>query len=723
MVKSFICKAILLLLFMLAIGSLSAQSLGYALSGGGARGFAHIGVLKVLEEEGLKPDYIAGSSIGAIIGALSAMGYSANQIERICLDLDWEKLTRDIHQRPELYIGQKRWLPYGNVDFELNDKWVPQLPSSVFVGNKINLELFRLTAAASQVKDFNDLPIPFACNATNLLTGEPRVFRQGSLMQALRASMSIPSLVKPFEIEGSIYIDGGVSQNLPIDLLHQLGAEKVVGIKVNSTLRDKENLNNLIEILDQTINIGITRNLNAYLDDCDLLIEPDLTGFMGTDYPKIKEIIDAGERYARSKIDEIRVIKQSLDERHNDDQKTFNKDLDSFFISEIKICGNRFISAAKVREYLGLKTGQHYTIAELYNACNYAWNSQAFSTIYPELTLRSDSSYDLCIHVKEKDRKTLALNLSYSSDDKLNAGLVLSLNNYLLKNSRLLAELRLGGKNELNADYVKNFGEEWGAYYRIFSYLNEKTIYNYEDHHRISSTRSLDWGFTSGTGIFAKDLLIAELFLYGGQTRLYSDIAGDPRIPRYSRNSGFGVKSYHESVDNYLFPSRGLRILNKFNFARSSEVSDFIYNSYQGKYEAYLPIRNILSINVGLDYGSYFNQAQNADIDPFILGGTEGFLGYSRYEISAPHYQIISGGISSEPLKNMWFSLGAQAFRYSDTDVWGLQKDWEYCLYAGLGFKNQILPTKLLLAVNEAGRLNSLLSVGYDLDIFKFSRK
>jgi NTE family protein len=107
-----------------------AQSVGYAFSGGGARGFAHIGVLKVLEEEGLKPNCISGSSIGAIIGALYAMGYTPTEIEQLCLGMDWEYLTRDLHQRQELYIGQKRWLPYGNVEFELNDRGVPQLPSS-----------------------------------------------------------------------------------------------------------------------------------------------------------------------------------------------------------------------------------------------------------------------------------------------------------------------------------------------------------------------------------------------------------------------------------------------------------------------------------------------------------------------------------------------------------------------------------------------------------------
>lgn len=700
-----------------------AQSVGYAFSGGGARGFAHIGVLKVLEEEGLKPNCISGSSIGAIIGALYAMGYTPTEIEQLCLGIDWEYLTRDLHQRQELYIGQKRWLPYGNVEFELNDRWVPQLPSSVFVGNRINLELFRITAAASQTRDFLCLPVPFACNATDLISGKPHVFTEGSLMQALRASMSIPSLVKPFEINGDIYIDGGVSQNLPIDLLHQMGAEKVIGIKVNSTLRNRNNLNNLVEILDQTINIGITRNLHENLEDCDLLLEPDLSGFSNTDYRKLREIINAGETAARAQIEQIRMLKAQLTNSVAISPSGFDKYLSDFKIADIKVTGNRFISPIKVREYLGLKTNSRYSTSELLAACTYAWNSQVFSTIYPELIPRADGSYDLWIHVKEKDRKTLALNLSYNSDEKLNAGLVLALNNYLLKNSKLITELKLGGKNELNLDYVKNFGEQWGAYYRLFGYVNEKTIYDYSNHHKVSSARSLDWGFTSGLGIFAKDILIGELFLYGGETSLYSEISSSQSIPKRSMNSGFGVKTYHESLDDFMFPAKGLRICTKFNFARSMELSDYIYSSFRGRGELYIPIWRNLSYNCGIDYGSYFNSDTHDTLDPYVIGGMEGFMGYSRYEVSAPHYQIVSSSLSAIAFKNLWLSLGTQVLRYADSDVWGVHKDWEYCGYAGLGIKSKLLPAKLILALNEAGRLNSLLSIGYDLDIFSFSRK
>jgi hypothetical protein len=143
------------------------------------------------------------------------------------------------------------------------------------------------------------------------------------------------------------------------------------------------------------------------------------------------------------------------------------------------------------------------------------------------------------------------------------AGLVLSLDNYLLKNSRLLGELKLGGRNEFNLDYVKNFGEQWGAYYRLFPYVTEKTIYNYRDHYKTDSVKSTEWGINSGVGVFAKDLAIAELFIYSSQTNLHSDISQTPFLPKRSVISGFGVKGYHESLDDYSFPTSGIVVFKE----------------------------------------------------------------------------------------------------------------------------------------------------------------
>ncbi|MGC9362900.1 MAG: patatin-like phospholipase family protein, partial [Candidatus Syntrophosphaera sp.] len=180
---------------MLFFAPLDAKGLGYALSGGGARGFAQIGILKVLEEEGVYPDQISGTSMGAVIGSLYAMGHSAVEIEQILLSLDINDLMLDRYEREDIYIGQKRWPQYGNITLYMGSDWIPRLPSSLYVGNKLNLTLARLAFSASNCRDFTELPIPFTSVATDLVSGDPVIFDGGSLMQAVRASVSVPSMM------------------------------------------------------------------------------------------------------------------------------------------------------------------------------------------------------------------------------------------------------------------------------------------------------------------------------------------------------------------------------------------------------------------------------------------------------------------------------------------------------------------------------------------------
>lgn len=710
---------------VLWISLASATGIGYAFSGGGARGFAHIGILKVLEEQGLRPDYISGTSIGAVIGALYAMGHTAAEIESLAVSVNWQELLNDKHIRRDVYLGQKRWPEYGNVVFELNDKWMPQLPTSVYRINDINLELFRLFASASDFDDFSRLPIPFRCVSTDLLTGEARVFNSGSLVQALRSSMSIPSLMQPFELEDNLYIDGGIAQNLPVAPLYEMGADRVIGLKVNSALRSKEQLSNLIAVLDQTINIGMTRNLEQQIDDCSLILEPNLPEFSASDFRKIPQLIAIGEAYAREHLDQILAFMEEYQITPSPAIERLEP-VRSFRINTIVVHGNTNLSAIKVKEYMGIKEGRRYNTDDLVQACRTAWNSQFFRSLYPVLLPdnQSRSTYTLHVYVQELERKHLIINTSYNSEVKLNASTTVVLNNMLLKNSKLMAELKLGGQNELNLDYVKNFGERWGIYYRIFPYINEKTLYIYDDDHvRTNSVKSLEYGATSGLGLFTKQNVITEFFLYHSHTSLYRGISETAMPPRNYHVSGFGLKAYYESLDDYVFPSSGLRIMLKTNFSRDAELSDYIYSNLRAKLEAYIPITNRVSVLASLDRGTYFNSAPEDKFDPFVLGGAEGFMGYSRYAISAPHYYTYQAGITTKPLRNVYLDLGIQYLGYNDNEIWGLEHDTEFCTYLSLGYRTVVAPLKLHLALNERKRLNTMLSIGFDYDLFKFSRK
>ncbi len=712
--------------FLLLTGfqSLWGGGLGYALSGGGARGYAHVGILKVLEENGVYPRYITGTSVGAVIGGLYGLGYSAVEIERLLLDMDVPALLNDGFTRKDLYIGQKRWAPYGNLVLELDDNWTPRLPSGIYAGNPLNLHFARMFLGAGDVSDFATLPVSFACVATDLVTGEPVVFREGSLMQAVRASISVPSVVEPLDFGGRSYIDGGVSQNLPVDLTRELGADTVIGFKVNSALRPKSGLVDLVDVIDQTINIGIIRNLNANLEDCDLLLEPELADYSSAQFDDVAAIIAAGEAYAWAHLDRILAFRDSLlAQGFEFTPPSRAPQPQNYYLTNIQSHGNVHISGVKIREYLGLETNRRYTPQEIFAACEAAWNSQSFHVFYPVLK-PVPGGHELHLYVQERKRGNLSLNATYTTEEELNVGLVLALNNMALKNSRFQAAFTLGGRTELSFDYVKNFGELWGSYFRLFPYLSEYRLYLYDaDGYKTSSVRSLEYGITPGVGVFAKNIAIAEAFLYSYRTRLYRDVSATAPIDSLYLISGFGVKGYHESLDDFSFPRSGARVFAKLNVAPWESLSDRIYSRFAGNLDLYARLAGFASLRLGLNGGSYFGYESENVADPFYFGGANGYRGYQRYAKSAPRYGYGTLGTVLSLRPNVFFEAGIQGLTIGQDEYLDNLENVEWSLYAELGIRTPVAPIRFTAAVRESSHANFYLNLGFDHDIFWFSRK
>lgn len=716
-------RLILIVLILVFCGSLASVRLGYAFSGGGARGLAHIGMLKVLEEYGIYPDYISGTSIGALVGSLYSMGYSAAQIEEIVLSWNWEELLTDEEIRKDAYIGQKRWPPYGNLSLELDDKWKARLSTGIFSANNLNLELARVYAQASLYRDFSQLPIPFTAVSTNLETGEETIFRAGSLMQAVRASLSVPSIIKPLEVDGAMYIDGGVSNNYPVGQARELGADLVLGFKANSELKPVEELSNPVLVIDQTINIGMTRTISAESDSLLITLEPYLSEFNSRSFASARAIIMAGEEFARDKIDTLlqRLIAEGYVFRSQ--RRDAIQETSSYWLGRIRVIGNRYLSKSKIQEYLGLETGRQYSLDQIMSHCRFAWNSGFFVTLYPVL-VPEEGHHVLELHVEERNRKSIILNLCYKSEDLLHASAVLNLNNYVLKNSKLLLELRVGGNNELNLDYVKNFGELYGIYYRLFSYVNERTNYIYnDDHQKTDSVRRLDYGNSFGLGLFLNEYVNFETYLFGFRSKLYRDVSPAIPLQRRFKVGGFGFKLYHESLDDFDYPTSGLSLMAKFYSAHDLLISDYSYDKFSAQMDFYRPLNQDFSLHFGMDYGSYFSGGQEAQLDPNYLGGDSGFMAYEQYELSAPFYKIFSFGVSCHAWDRFHLSAGVQALIHSDIDDWSLNQETENCLYTTVGYKTIVGPLRASVAFTQNSKPKFYLNIGYTHDLFHFSRR
>ena len=265
--KKLLLLVSLLIFTQISLGQESPKpKIGLVLSGGGAKGLAHIGVLKVIDSLGIKVDYIAGTSMGAVVGGLYASGYTGNQLDSIFSKIDVDALLQDYTPRESKSFYEKRndeiyalTLPFNN--FKLG------LPSGLSKGlYNFNL-ISRLTQHVSDIRDFDKLPIPFLCIATDIETGEQIVLEEGILAQSIIASGALPTLYNPVQINGRLLIDGGVVNNYPVEELKNRGVDFIIGIDVQDGLKNREQLKEVTAVLSQINNFSMIEKMefNEYI--------------------------------------------------------------------------------------------------------------------------------------------------------------------------------------------------------------------------------------------------------------------------------------------------------------------------------------------------------------------------------------------------------------------------------------------------------------------------
>ena len=277
-----------------------------ALSGGGARGLAQIGVLKVFEKHGILVDGIAGTSMGAIIGGLYAVGYTATEIETLARQIRWDELIQDTPPRKQLFLGQKEEKSRHILQLRLTG-FSLDIRSAYTAGQKLTTLIADLLLRGPHPlsTDFDSLQIPFRAVATDLVTGQKVVLRRGSLVDALRASMAIPLLFTPVLVGEAMLVDGGLVQNLPVSEAKGLGADLIIAVDTSSKLRDPKALNAPWEIADQTTSIMQQERTLSQLLEADIGIQPDLHSISNIDFDLVDTIVRAGEEAAENAIPRI----------------------------------------------------------------------------------------------------------------------------------------------------------------------------------------------------------------------------------------------------------------------------------------------------------------------------------------------------------------------------------------------------------------------------------
>lgn len=334
----------------------SRPKVGLALSGGGATGFAHVGVLKVLEEMNVPIDYIAGTSMGALIGALYASGMSPEEIEREITAFGWDDSLNDRTSYDKLVYRRKQDIARypSTIEFGLEDGKL-RGASAYSTGQKVSFMLGRYLLPVLDRRDFSSFPIPFAALATDLGTGEAVVLSTGDIAQALRASMSVPGVLTPVEIDGRILVDGGISMNLPVDVVRRMGADVVIAIDIGAPMRSPETLTSSIAVLNQISTMLTRANMAPQLETADLVLAPDISNFGTFDFDKSAEILALGVEEANAKRDML--AKFAADPAVSIPRPRLPRERE-FVVDEIRVVGNDFVEERFVREQMTTRVGE-----------------------------------------------------------------------------------------------------------------------------------------------------------------------------------------------------------------------------------------------------------------------------------------------------------------------------------------------------------------------------
>ncbi|MEQ9263454.1 MAG: patatin-like phospholipase family protein [Owenweeksia sp.] len=430
---------------------------GLVLSGGGAKCMAQIGALRIIEEAGIKIDYISGTSMGAIVGAMYALGYTVDEIENYLRQVDWDALLRNEIPRDRLsYFDRKSESRYV-LTFPVN-KGKVRLPTGLNYAQYILKELSMLTQSSYQYASFKDFPIPFACVATNLENGKLEVFEDGRLLDALRASSAFPSLFTPYELNGKMYVDGGVANNFPVELLLERGMDYIIGVDVQDFLYGKDELNSVVRILEQTSSFVNATEYTRQLDSVNLLIKPEIPEGGITSFDLFDTIVASGRHAALKKWPELKALAKLRGGQRIDRSEYDAVPLQNFYVGKVEICGNENSTTDYILSKLRIDDQEYCSLSRLDEGIDRLYGSKYFETVDYTLT-PLDTGYQLNINVRENPSLShLRIGLHYDDDFKTALLLNYTRRNLLFKNSRFSFDLAIGDNPRVWLNYFVDRG-------------------------------------------------------------------------------------------------------------------------------------------------------------------------------------------------------------------------------------------------------------------------
>jgi NTE family protein len=554
--------------------------IGLALSGGGARGSAHIGVIKALEELNVPIDYIAGTSMGAIIGGIYAAGYNADELEQILVEMNWTAAISDSLPRREHTMRKKALDSEFLIPFRIGlNKGGIQLPLGMVEGQHLDQVFHRILLPAQGISDFDQLPIPFRAVATDLVTGEEVVLSGGSLADSLRASMSVPGVFAPVKIDGLMLVDGGMVNNLPINVVRDMGADIVIAVDISSPLLTQEQLTSVLKVTEQLTGFLTRRNTLrqiATLKQGDILLVPDLEGVSAANFENAENISKKGLEAAMASRDELLALSQPQNQ-DNDRTSPAEKLRQTYIVQFITINNGSVLDDEIIRSRLELEIGQPLDIASLEKSVDRVYGLDVFEAVTYNLVRNEEGERGVEINAKARSwgPNYLQFGLEFSDDfsgnDDFKIGMAYTRNALNSLGGELRVIAAFGREDELSIDFYQPIDKKANWFVEPKALFRREVFNVWEDDAQIAKLEISGIGAKLGFGRnFGTTSLVRVDYEYLlGDADLVTGVLDFPLDDDV--NIGELVFEYrYDSLDSLWFPTQGAFQRVDYRFAREA---------------------------------------------------------------------------------------------------------------------------------------------------------
>ena len=623
--------------------------IGLVLEGGGALGLAHIGVLQWLYEHHVPVDLVAGTSMGGLVGGIYATGRTPDQIQQLIQNVDWDQALSGQLPFRDLSYRRKEDAVEFPTRLEFGLRKGIQLPAGFNAGQQVSFILDHVALPYSQIKSFNDLPTPFACVATDLTTSKQHVFHDGSLSLALRATMSLPGIFTPVRSGNNLYADGGLLNNLPVDVAQTMGAQLTVAVYLQaSTFNPKQPLNTF-SVLGQSLSVMIAANELKSIQMADVLVTVPLEKYSALDYDKAAEIVRAGYEAAESKqtiLSKLAVDdaswKQYIARR---EERTRAVPVPQF----LEVTGTSPAMENRIERRLGPDIGRPVSKDNLEQQFTRIAGSGRFATLNYSMT-EKDNKPGLLVSVQEKPysppivRPLIIIDGTNYNEVLFSAGARITFLDFGSFGSELRNDLVVGSLYELNSEYYHPFSPTTHFFIAPQVALNTNKFYFYYDNHIDSQYRKRQLGGALDVGYTFSN--VGELRLgYQAAYQRYSPVIGDTIIyPVQSGRIGITRLRYTlDLTDDNVLPMRGTAVTFRGEWWDANTGTKKPFPLAELRTRVLFPLTAKSSAYLTASGGTTLGY-ENTGIPPFSLGGGRQLSAFGENELITNQYYLFQTG-------------------------------------------------------------------------------